>query len=150
MFTANKNAPVFAEGEVEIKASPEVIWKIMTDINKWPDWNPDVKQASMEGEIAEGMAFQWKAGPGKIISTVRSVEEGHLIAWTGRTLGIIHAIHVWKLEPRNGNTIVRTEESWEGIVTRIFRGKMKKMLEKAIQSGLHSLKNEAEKRKNLK
>ena len=118
----------------------------MTDINNWPNWNPEVNKASLNGEVKEGKTFQWKAGPGTIKSTIRSVENERLIAWTGKTLGIIYAIHVWKLEPLNGKTLVRTEESWEGIVTRIFRGTMRTMLEKAIYSGLLSLKAEAESR----
>ncbi|WP_292351181.1 SRPBCC family protein [Methanomethylovorans sp. PtaU1.Bin093] len=131
---------------MEIKASPEVIWKIMTDINNWPNWNPEVNKASLNGEVKEGETFQWKAGPGMIKSTIRSVENERLIAWTGKTLGIIDAIHVWKLKPLNGKTLVWTEESWEGIATRIFRGTMRTMLEKAIHSGLLSLKAEAESR----
>lgn len=145
-FNANKNAPVFAEGQVEIEASPEVIWKIMTDVNNWPNWNPEVSKASLNGKVKEGNTFQWKAGPGTIKSTIRSVENERLIAWTGKTLSIIYASHVWKLEPLNGKTMVRTEESWEGIVARIFRGKMRQMLEKVIHSGLISMKTEAESR----
>ena len=39
-------------------------------------------------------------------------------------------------------TIVRTEESWEGVVTRIFRARMQRMLQNAIDSGLRNLKTE--------
>lgn len=41
--------------------------------------------------------------------------------WTGLTLGI-NAIHIWRLERKDSETIVKTEESWEEILARIFRG----------------------------
>ncbi|MDD3246488.1 MAG: SRPBCC family protein [Methanosarcina sp.] len=148
MTVINKNAPVSASGEIEVAASPEIIWDIMADIDKWPDWNRDVGWAALSGQFEAGSKFRWKSGPGTIISTIRQVERPRIMAWTGKTLGI-YAIHVWKLEPRNGSTAIRTEESWEGLITRIFSGNMQKTLEKAINSGLQYLKAEAERRTKL-
>jgi hypothetical protein len=51
------------------------------------------------------------------------------------------------LEPRDGNTVVQTEESWEGLLVRIFRGVMRKMLQRSIDAGLLHLKTEAERRR---
>ena len=65
------------------------------------------------------------------------------MAWTGKTLGI-NAIHIWRLEPKDGKTIVTAGESWEGLLAWIFRGSMQKMLQKSIDDGLHYLKAEAE------
>ncbi len=148
MTVINKNAPVSASGEIEVAANPEIIWDIMADIDKWPDWNRDVSRASLSGQFEAGSKFRWKSGPGTIISTIRQVERPRIMAWTGKTLGI-YAIHVWKLEPRNGSTVIRTEESWEGLITRIFRGSMQKTLEKAINTGLQYLKAEAERRTKI-
>jgi hypothetical protein len=144
----NENAPASASGEIEVAASPEIIWDIMTDIDNWPNWNKDVSWAALSGQFEAGSKFRWKSGPGTISSTIRQVERPRVLAWTGKTLGI-YAIHLWKLEPQNGSTVIRTEESWEGLVTRIFSGKMQKTLEKAINSGLQYLKAEAERRAKL-
>jgi len=144
---ANERAPVIASGENEVAADPEVVWDVMTAIDSWPDWNPDVKSASLEGELAPGSKFSWKAGPGTITSKIQQVERLRTLAWTGRSLGI-NAVHVWRLEPRDGKTVVRTEESWEGPLVRIFRGPMQKMLQRAIDAGLRHLKAEAERRAN--
>lgn len=141
----NKNAPAIAASEIEIDANPEIVWDVMAGIDRWPAWNPEIKSASLEGELAEGSRFRWKAGPGTIASTIQQVERPHTLAWMGKTLGI-KAIHVWRLEPKNGKTIVRTEESWEGLLPRILRGRMQKMLQDSIDSGLRHLKAEAERR----
>ena len=144
----NKSATVVATGEIEVAADPEIVWEVMAGIDRWPAWNPDVKSAHLVGELADGSTFRWKAGPGTIVSTIQQVERPRTLAWTGKTFGI-KAIHVWRLEPKDGKTIVRTEESWEGLLPRIFRGSMQKMLQRSIDAGLSYLKAEAERRSSL-
>jgi hypothetical protein len=141
----NEKAPVVGRSEIEIAAPPETVWDVLTEIERWPSWNPDVKSVSMDGLVAEASVFRWKAGPGQITSTIRRVEPPRLIAWTGKTLGI-RAIHFYRLEPRNGKTIARTEESYEGLVARILRRSLQKTLDRALADGLRYLKNEAEHR----
>jgi hypothetical protein len=139
----NEQAPVVGASEIEIGAAPEAVWDVLTAFERWPSWNRDVKSMSVEGPVAEGLVFRWKAGPGTIISTVRLVEPPRRLAWTGKTLGI-KAIHYWDLEPREGKTFVRTEESYEGVVARLLRGSLQKTLDAALADGLRSLKAEVE------
>ena len=139
----NTGAPAVARGEIEVAASPEIVWRVLTDIANWPNWNPEVKSASLEGALAAVTQFRWKAGPGTITSTLQSVEPPHRIEWTGTTFGI-KAIHVHRLELQDGKTIVRSAESWDGLPVRLLRRPMAKSLQKAIDSGLRHLKIEAE------
>jgi uncharacterized protein YndB with AHSA1/START domain len=141
----NTNAPIVEGSEIEIDAPPETVWDVLTDLERWPSWNPDVKSMSFSGAIAEGSEFRWKAGPGTIVSTIRRVDRPRLIGWTGRTLGI-DALHVYRLEPRDGKTFVSTEESYDGLTARVFRGPLRKTLKSALDSGLRQLKAEAERR----
>ena len=144
-MNVNHDAPIVAASELPIAADPETIWDVMAAIERWPSWNPDVRWASLEGELAEGSVFRWKAGPGTITSTLQRVERPRVLAWTGRTLGV-EAVHVWRLEPRNGATLVTTEESWEGPVASLLRGPLRKTVRNALDAGLGHLKAEAERR----
>jgi len=141
----NQAATVVASSEAEVSASPDLVWDVLTLIEQWPSWNPDVKWVSMDGRLAEGTEFRWKSGPATITSTLQSVEAPARIAWTGTTLGI-EAMHVYALEARDGMTRVRTEESYDGLLARIFRGRLQKTLEGSLESGLEHLKAEAERR----
>lgn len=143
MVEVNEKAPVLAKAQIEIVATPETVWNIMADIEAWPSWNPDVKKACLKGELEEGTQFQWKTKVGKITSLLQKVEPPHLLAWTGRIMGI-NAIHVWKIESKDGKTVVVTEESWEGALSRVMSGRMQTMLEESINSGLQYLKSESE------
>jgi hypothetical protein len=56
----------------------------------------------------------------------------------------IKAIHVHQLEQRDGTTLVRSAESWDGLLARLLRGSMTTRLQEALDSGLRHLKIEAE------
>jgi hypothetical protein len=138
-------APVVAADEIEIAASPEAVWDVLIGFEEWPSWNRDVKSLTIDGDVSPGTVFRWKAGPSTIKSTIEHVLPPRLISWTGKTLGI-NAIHYWYLEPRDGGTLVRTEESYEGFMARLFRGRLKKTLDAALAEGLGDLKREVERR----
>jgi hypothetical protein len=101
---------------------------------------------AIHGPVAPGSVFKWKAAPGTITSTIERVEPPSLIAWTGKTLGI-DAVHFWHLDPRDGKTFVHTQESYGGLVARLFRRPLQRTLDRALADGLGYLKAEAEARK---
>ncbi len=142
-FSADPDAPVFVSGSIDVAAPVEVVWRVLTAVEQWPEWNPDVRGAAVNGALAEGTTFQWKAGPGTIKSTFQAVEPMQLLGWTGKTLGI-PAVHAYRLRWRDGVTTVTTEESWDGRVARLFRSSFQRTLRKAIDTGLDALKREAE------
>jgi hypothetical protein len=115
----------------------------MNQIDEWPKWNAYVTEDSLQGELAPGTTFRWKAGPGTIVWSLRRVERPHSITWTGRSLGV-RGIRVWNLRAERNATVVTTRESWDGTVARLFRRSMQKALEKALQDGPIHLKAAAE------
>jgi hypothetical protein len=138
-------APVRSKREVEIAAPPEVVWEVLTRFERWPEWNPDVKSMSIEGPVAPGTEFRWKAGPGTIVSTLEQVDPPRYIRWRGRTLSI-EALHEWRLESLNGGTRVETDESFSGLLARLLRGSLQKTLDRSLETGLEQLKRESERR----
>ncbi len=139
----NPQASVFGASEIEIAAAPDSVWHVLTDFERWPSWNPDVKSMSIAGDVGPGTEFTWKSGPASIRSTIQRVERPRVIAWTGKTFGM-SAIHVYRLEARDGRTVVRTEESFDGWLARLLRGRMQKTLQNALDSGLRRLKTQVE------
>lgn len=141
----NWKAPVLSKGEIDVAADAETVWKVLSTIDHWPDWNPDIKSVSVEGSVAKGTGFRWKARSWKIVSVIQNVKRARLLAWTGRMMGI-KAVHAWHLEPKGAGTLVLNEESWDGILAHLFRRSLQKALDKANVSGLTCLKAEAERR----
>jgi hypothetical protein len=44
----------FREASLETKAAPARVWSIWSDVNSWPEWNPDMKESHLEGPLKLG------------------------------------------------------------------------------------------------
>ena len=60
-MTVDDDAPAVARAELEITASPEVVWSVLADVERWPSWHPDVKRVEHSGDLVPGSEFRWKA-----------------------------------------------------------------------------------------
>ena len=127
------------------RADPETVFSVISAIDQWPSWNPDVKSVSAEGPVQPGTVFRWKAGPSSLTSTLQVVDPPREIAWTGTTMGI-KAVHVFRFQASGGGTLARSEESWEGLLASLLKGYSRRTLDKGIRSVLGHLKTEAERR----
>ena len=141
----NRAAPAIASGEALIEADPETVFAVISAIEGWPAWNPDVRSAELDGPVQPGTVFRWKAGPSSLTSTLQVVDPPDAIVWTGRTMGI-RAIHVFRFEAREGGTLARSEESWEGPIASLLKGWSRRTLKKGIDDVLSHLKAESERR----
>ncbi len=138
-------ASVRSKREIEIAAPTEVVWEVLIGFEQWPQWNPEVKSMSLKGPVEPGTEFRWKSGPGTIVSTLEQVDPPGYIRWRGRTLSI-KALHEWRFEPSNDGTHVESDESFSGLLVRLFRGSLQKTLDRSTESGLEQLKRESERR----
>ena len=67
----------FREASLETTVSPAQVWRVWSDVNHWPDWNPDMKESRLDGPLklgATGM-INTKSG-GKHDVVVTYYEEG--------------------------------------------------------------------------
>jgi hypothetical protein len=144
----NRQAPACAAAQTYIEAPVALVWSIQTDLEGWPDWNPDVGSMDLRGPISPGTEFRWKAGGLPIVSKFEEVDRPQRIVWTGRTLGI-RAIHVWRFEERASGVAVQTEESFDGPVARLFARTMRRTLATSLEKWLAALKAECERRSGV-
>jgi uncharacterized protein YndB with AHSA1/START domain len=141
----NQNAPVIAHEQIRIAADVQTVWDVLSDIEHWPSWNRAVRSVSVHGAVRAGTAFDWKAGPGTIKSRIAEVDAPNRIVWTGVTFGT-RAVDAFSFEASDGGTLVREDESWEGLLARLLRSRMERTLRSSLRGGLRSLKAEAERR----
>lgn len=140
----DQDAPVYCSESIEINADSEKIWRLMSDIENWPVWNNEIKSVTLHGDFAVGTKFSWKTGNGTISSTLETLEPLRLMSWSGKLLGI-NAVHVWRITPSSGGSCtVTTEESWNGLLPKLFKKSSKKALSKAVSTGLRFLKEAAQ------
>ena len=115
----DQHAPITASGSVDISASPLEVWAVLTDIGRWPTWNPDVTEARLEGELSLRRHVRLALGAGTMSSVLRSVEVGRELGWTATSRGA-HGTWVWRIEPTQLGSRVTVEESWSGWSTRFM------------------------------
>jgi hypothetical protein len=139
----NERAAVVGAAEMFIAAPIGTVWSILGDIGNWPRWNASISKMKLDGPVRTGTSFYWASGASRIASCLEEVEPPRRIAWSGRTMGI-RAIHVYELDEEKAGTRVRTRESFEGLVARLMRKKLKKMLDKDLADGLGALRAAAE------
>jgi uncharacterized protein YndB with AHSA1/START domain len=138
-------APVRARAERTVAAPPEVVWDLLADPDSWSAWNPEVASARLRGPLEPGSEIRWKAGGVSIASTLASVDRPAELEWTGRAPGL-RAIHVWRLDARDGVTHLVTEESMGGLAARVLGGRLQTILERSLESWLHAIETEAQRR----
>jgi len=139
----NENAPVKSKNQIVIDASIDTVWKILTDINNWTKWQKAVSETVVMGEIKEGTKFNWKAGGLSFKSMIHTDNPTSRFGWTGTTFGA-SAIHNWTFEEKDCKTIVKVEESLQGVFPRLFSGYFQKNLDSGIVTNLEELKTASE------
>ncbi|GAA2939147.1 SRPBCC domain-containing protein [Streptomyces enissocaesilis] len=107
--------------DVLISAEPEEVWSVLTDFERFPDWNPFIVAA--EGRLEPGtrldLRFQQAGGRQMAIRpTVVAVEPGRLLRWRGSLWvpGIFDGEHTFELTPRDGGTHLVQAESFGGVL----------------------------------
>ncbi|MFB8048517.1 SRPBCC family protein [Streptomyces rubiginosohelvolus] len=154
-------ALVRARTETVIDAPLSTIWKLQTDLERWPDWQTHVTSTDRldHGPFRPGSAFRWTtpvppnpATPATsldITSTVRQVERGSCIRWTGPAVGEglhIDGVHVWSFQKVRGGVLVRTEETHTGEQVDANVPYATEILEQGLEAWLGELKAAAEAR----
>ncbi len=105
------------ESSASIKASPEAIWKILTDAPGYPDWDSGVE--SVEGEIAPGVKIKVvsEANPGRAFPVkVTEFEPAERMVWSGgMPLGLFKGVRTFTLTPEaDGMTLFKMREEYTG------------------------------------
>ena len=107
VFDIDRNAPAIGRARLDIAAPPEAVWAVLTDLERWPDWNSGVEWVSAVPDLDPGTRFEWRAGGLTIRSVLQAAEAPRFIGWTG-TAPFISARHVWHLSAEGAGTRVTT------------------------------------------
>jgi hypothetical protein len=113
--------------EIEINASPETVWKLLTDTSRFPEWNPFIRRLNGELKVgqklvvfiqplgANGMEFK---------PVVMKVEPSRELRWLGHLIlpGLFDGEHIFQIEPL-GNKRVRfhQREIFSGILVPLLK-----------------------------
>ncbi|MGB0121431.1 MAG: SRPBCC domain-containing protein [Solirubrobacterales bacterium] len=114
-----------------IAAAPDEVWKVLTDLESYENWNPFITSAS--GDVTEGQRLRLRIAPpdGRSMSfrpTVLKADPGRELRWLGRlgVRGIFDGEHYFQLrELDNGGTELLQGEKFTGMAVGLLGGALK-------------------------
>ena len=112
--------------EIEIQASAERVWQLLTDFPSFPQWNPFIRKAS--GNIRVGERLEVKLQPSGASAmtfrpTVLKVEPNREFRWLGHLLvrGLFDGEHIFTIEPLGEGRVRFTQrEVFTGLLVPLF------------------------------
>ena len=111
------------EASTQIDAPPSAVWAVLTDISKWPEWDPFCDR--IEGELVQGKkvkAFS-KLSPGRAFPVkVAVLEPDSKMVWRGgMPLGLFKGERTFSLTPAGAGTQFEMREEFSGLMLGLIK-----------------------------
>jgi hypothetical protein len=137
--------------EVMIDAAAEHVFRILTDVTRYHEWNPLI--VSAQGKVATGEKLDIRIRPpGKsdqpyVVEVLRVVPEREFV-WLGhmKMRGILDGMHFFELFPQGANRVrvVHREEFRGLLVPLVWRAFLDTRMRDGFEAVNRSLKERAE------
>ena len=118
-------SPYTLEASIEIQATPQQVWAVLTDTAAYPDWNPFIISSS--GKIQAGATLtnvmHDATGNTTFTPTVVVAEPGHELRWVGRFPpgGIFTGEHTFTItQVRPGVVLLTQRENFTGVAVPFY------------------------------
>ncbi|MDX6680189.1 MAG: hypothetical protein QOG94_228 [Solirubrobacteraceae bacterium] len=120
---------------IELDASPEAAWAVLTDTPAYGEWNPFITRLTGELRVGAKLAAlvlpPGDRRPATFKQTVLAVEPPRELRWLARVLvpGLFDGDHSFKIEPiAGGRTRFTQAERISGVVVPLVGGRIDKTL----------------------
>jgi hypothetical protein len=134
------------EHRIAVEAPPETIFRIYEDVKNWHIWDPDTKQATLDGPFQVGSRGRLVPTKGNAVPMVLT----HAVP--GRSFTVESKIPFFRmvfeheLEPKQGSTEVIHRVTFTGLLTLVLGPMLSKQLNTGLPVTLTRLKALAESR----
>ena len=135
--------------EIEILASPESVWAVLTDFASFQYWNPFIRQISGNAQVGAKIEVHLQTSRGKsrvYRPIITRVEPNHELRWLGKSFipGILSGERIFTIEKNTTNNSVRFlhSEIFKGIGVSIAGDR----LERDIRQGFDEMNSALKKR----
>ncbi|MBP7998152.1 MAG: SRPBCC domain-containing protein [Chloroflexi bacterium] len=95
--------------EIEIQASPEQVWQILTDLDKYPEWNPFIHHASGKAQVGEKVDITFQSGSKEMTlhCQVLAVTPSKELCWKYHVIhpSLFRGEHHFTIEPMGSNQV---------------------------------------------
>jgi hypothetical protein len=136
--------------EIEIAATAERVWEVLTDFAAFPRWNPFIRH--IDGVLAPRARLEVRIQPpgGRAMTfrpTVLRVEPPQLLSWRGRTFipGLFDGEHLFEIEPLLHDRVrFMHGEDFRGLLVPLLASSLRTTTRRGFQQMNAALKTRAE------
>lgn len=136
--------------EIEIDASAEKVWHVLTEFEKFPQWNPFIRRISGELKLGARLEVHMQLPGGRSMTfkpKVLKVEPNREFRWKGKVLlpGIFDGEHIFTVDPLEEKRVRFTQrEIFTGLFVPLFFRGMDKTTRRGFEEMNQVLKSMAE------
>jgi len=138
--------------EIDIHATPQTVWAILTNVGAWPSWNPIVEQLHGQAKIGTKLSVTMvgknqKSGP-KYKPVITQLEQPKRFEWLA-AMGFHFLFSngkIIELEKSGNGTRLVHKETFSGALVPLFWSKMRDGVAPMLNKMNTALKEEAEKK----
>lgn len=141
-----REASFFVHNEIEINASPQVVWDLLIRAPAWPEWYEGASNVMVPGTsglLEPDTAFSWSTMGLDLTSTIKEFVPNERLSWESRK-STIKGYHAWLIVPTTTGCRVVTEESQYGFLTTMQKLFVPNKLHRLHDVWLRGLKRLAE------
>lgn len=76
---------------IDIRATPDAVWRVMCDVERWPEWNPTIKRLRLLGDDSFGVGARAVIRQPRFppaLWKVTEVDEGRGFEWVSKAPGL--------------------------------------------------------------
>jgi hypothetical protein len=136
--------------EIEIAASAERVWDILTDFASYPQWNPFIRRISGELEVGARLQVRLEAPDSRGITmrpTVLRAEPNRLMRWVGHLFvpGLLDGEHSLATQPLEENRVRFVQhEVFKGVLVPLLARSLDNNTLRGFKEMNEALKERAE------
>lgn len=136
--------------EIDIDATPDVVWQILTDLDHYPDWNPFIVASHGSPVVGTTLTNRLQPPGGRRLTfrpTVTEADPGTSFEWLGRLLlpGLLDGRHRFELRSNTtGGTTLVHRERFRGLLVRLVRSSLDTATKAGFEAMNAALKARAE------
>jgi hypothetical protein len=136
--------------QVDIHATPDRVWEILTDFAAYPAWNPFITQARGSARVGERLTNRMQPVGGRAITfrpTVLEADPGRRLRWLGRLVapGIFDGEHTFTIQPLgDGQVRLIQKEQFGGLLVPLMARSLDRRTLPGFELMNQALKHRAE------
>ena len=110
-----------------IQASPEKIWRVLTDLNSWPSWDPFCERVEGQAVLGRKIKIFSKLSPGRAfpVKIVELTSAKRMTFSGGMPFGLFRGVRTYTLAPRGQSGVTFT-------MHEVFGGPLLPLIGKSI------------------